>query len=445
MNPQFTHILSKKGKTYTFNIGGAGCEKKVTRCPIFINKDPLYIFGFGQDSLGIFKTDSQLLISLADGHGPKIEGKYISYKVHEYILPLISQEEQTIIDLIKQNDNKSINSLICAIFEDVNKIILYEDENTSKFNRGGTTFTLVHKIIDQEDGTLYSLTYNVGDSPHFKISLENEIQQRNVDHNCDSMESVEEYYNYCLEKDITPSSVILGRFNMRSHFQAIWMGYNTINPFILDIVEGKYKLKSNTEVMRKFYEEAPTNIKETILYNGGPQSIRGRERNIKALSQGEFPIENFGSTLDGDLQNFNSFGDKISVTKHNIMCRPNIFIDKITKDHYDFIGSDGPVDCLTDTDILELFKQKPSMDMEEFTELVTNTIDIKALEGGFPLSTINNIPTWDDNSFWVVSTEYVNDYELRIKELEEENEVMLKLGREIEKQIRTINRVIDKL
>lgn len=466
MIPQFSHTLKGNGKTYTFNIGGAGCEKKITREPIYLDKDSIKIFGFGQDSLGILKTESQLLLSLADGHGIQLYGKTISYIIHQYMLPLIAKEEDVIIELIKKNDKKNVDKLISSIFNDVNKIILYQDEITSKFNQGGTTFTLVHKIIDKEDGTLYSLTYNVGDSPHFKISLNGEIEEISVDHNCDNMEQVQEYYNYCLENELEPSMVILGRFNMPKFYKTPWIGDKPVNPYIANLVNNKYKLESNYIDMKKFYELAPPSLKDNTIYNGGPQSIRGREKNLEKIKSGEFPMENFGSTLEGSLQNFNSFGDKKDILNHNIMCKPSINISKITDSHYDFIGSDGPVDCLTNETILYIFKQKPSMNMEEFTEFITHTIDTNAIKGGFRLSSFTNVPTWDDNSFWAVETIVENEpidslvnkivgkaiqnvidneCEIKIQELEEEYKMMLKFSEEIETQIRKINSIIDNL
>ena len=69
MTISIEHTMNAAGKTWTFKIGGAGCEKKITRTPIELFKDTINIYGFGQDSLGIMKSKNQLILSVADGHG----------------------------------------------------------------------------------------------------------------------------------------------------------------------------------------------------------------------------------------------------------------------------------------------------------------------------------------------------------------------------------------
>ena len=444
MSITFEHTLKAAGKKYTFSIGGAGCEKRITRLPHIINKDPILIYGFGQDSLGIFKTDTQLLLSLADGHGPKMEGKTISYKIHEYMLTYIADIKDYILTSIKENKIDKAKQIITEMFEYVNQIILKEDEVTSGFLKGGTTFTMLHKFIDIENGDLYSLSYNVGDSPYFKISINGVLEELSENQNCDNMQSVENYYNHCLVKGIEPSPIYFGRFNYRYNFKMPWVGSEPIIPYNVEIVDGTYKLSPNIEIMRRVYEESPIEYKSNTFYNGGPQSIRAREANIKALSEGKFPMENFGSTVKGVLQNTHSFGDKLSVIEQNIVCKPHISINKITEPHYDFLGSDGPIDCLTNRDILTMFKEKTLMDIKEFTMFVENTVDSNAVEGGFKLSEFTNVPLWDDTSFWVVETILEDEIESKIIELEKQNAEMLELAKYIQTEIIRVNETCNK-
>ena len=449
MSITFEHTLNGVGKTYTFSIGGAGCAKRITRLPHIINKDSINIYGFGQDSLGIFKTDTQLLLSLADGHGPQEAGKTISYKIHEYMLTYISDIQEYILSSIKENNIEIVKEIVTKMFDHVNNLIIREDDVTSKFNKGGTTFTLIHKFIDIENGDLYSLSYNVGDSPYFKISMDGELEELSEEQNCDNIKSVEAYYNHCLDKGVEPSPIILGRFNHTNNYKLPWMGDSPINPYNVEIVDGKYKLSQNTEIMRKVYEEAPYELKENVFNNGGPQSIRGRKANIQALAEGKYPMENFGSTINGNLQTTHSMADKQSIIEQNIACTPHISINKITDPHYDFVGSDGPIDCLTNTDIVEMFKEKPLMDIEEFIKFVTSTVDTKAVEGGFNLSILTGVPTWDDNSFWVVETKIETDsnaeLEAKIIELEKQNAELYELAKSIQPEIKIVYEALDKL
>lgn len=456
MTISFTHKLIGGDKTYTFTIGGGGCEKRVTHNPVEINNGPIKIYGFGQDSIAIFKSDTQLILSLADGHGPTKEGKDISYRIHDYILSYISDSQSFILDKLRRNDYDSVKITIKEIFANVNDIILNRDEVTSKYYMGGTTLTILHKIIDSTDGTLYSLSYNIGDSPYLKINYNNELEELSANQTCDNIKCVEEYYNHCLSKGINPSPIILGRFNMPNCFKASWMGHNTINPYKSELVDGKYILTPNTTVMKQFYENAPAILKIKTFYIGGSQTIRGRYANIKALKNGLFPMENFGSTINGNVQNIHSFGDRKSIVKNNILCIPYISISKINEPHYDFVGSDGPIDCLSDDDILTMFKDKQNINMDEFLDLVKNTINLKAIKGGFNLSSLNNVPTWDDNSYWIVDTtiekslnkipEVKLELEHKIKHLEIEQNTLLEYINTIKSKIGLISKsIVDKM
>ena len=77
--------------------------------------------------------------------------------------------------------------------------------------------------------------------------------------------------------------------------------------------------------------------------------------------------------------------------------------------------------------MIEMFKEKPLMSIKDFIKLVENTVDTKAVEGGFKLSQITNVPIWDDNSFWVVETTIEEDLQAIIIELEKQNAEILEL------------------
>ena len=186
------HTLSSGGKKYTFNIGGSGCEKKVGRVPTILNKDNITIYCYGQDSIAVLKLPDQLLLSLADGHGKKENGRTISYKIHEYLLSYLSKLTEILLEYLRTNNNVEITKIVVDMFGKVDNIILNHDETTSKFNEGGSTFTLIHKIIDPMNGNLYTLSYNVGDSPYFKISSSNgeiDIEEISETQNCDNMKN----------------------------------------------------------------------------------------------------------------------------------------------------------------------------------------------------------------------------------------------------------------
>ncbi len=446
------HTLSACGKKYTFNIGGSGCEKRVGRDPTILNKDNITIYCYGQDSIGVSKLPDQLLLSLADGHGKKENGRAISYKIHEYLLSYMAEVKDFFIEYLRENNQDAIKNIVVDMFGHIDNVILNQDEVTSKFKDGGTTFTLIQKIIDPMNGDLYTLSYNVGDSPYLKISSNNgeiDIDELSENQNCDNIKCVEDYANMCVKMGVKPYSVILGRFNTDLGFKAPWMGEDVIKPYIYDLVNGKYTLSVNTNIMKRFYENAPEDLKVNSLYNGGTQSIRDRKANIKELSNGNYPVENFGSTLAGCLQTPQSFGDKYSKQKYHTICVPHVSIQKYKSgdNSHDLVSSDGAIDCLTNEELSQLFKYKitNNVPMPEFLEFLENSIDIQAALGGFGFTKEAHIPTWDDLSYWIVETTFEEDLHYKISKLEQEYEMLYKLAEQIKLEIQVSNEVLDAL
>ena len=98
--------------------------------------------------------------------------------------------------------------------------------------------------------------------------------------------------------------------------------------------------------------------------------------------------------------------------------------------------------------ILRLFKYKDAaeLSMDEFIPFLENSIEVQAQLGGFNCTPgIEQIPTWDDLSYWVIETDFKEDLEYRIKKLEQENIEMTKLAESIRKDIDMVNSVLDRL
>ena len=448
MTISIEHTMKAAGKTWTFKIGGAGCEKKITRTPIELNKGPINIYGFGQDSLAIMKTSTQLILSLADGHGPKEAGKDISYKLHEYLITYISEMYSIILEMLREKKYDDIKTKITMMFKRVDNIILNEDEITSLYNDGGSTFTMVHKILDEEDGTMYTLNYNVGDSPYFKIdTMKSKITELSESQNCDNMDCIEQYANHCLTNGVDPSPIILGRFNTKMGYKISWVSPGYIYPYKLILEDGVYKVTKNIEDMKEFYENIPVELKKYIGYNGGPQSIRGRPSNMKDISEGKYPSNNFGNTISGSVQTPNTFGDKSTKQKHTLFCIPYINIQVEDGLSTEFITSDGGGDCLTDEEMLRLFKYKETagLSIDEFIKFIETSIDVQAALGGFKFTPITKLPTWDDISYWVIETNLEKDLKYQIKKLEQENIEMVKLAKRIRTELDRVNVILDNL
>ena len=355
----------------------------------------------------------------------------------------------SIIEMLREKKYDDIKIQIICVFKHVDDIIMNEDGITSKYHSGGSTFTMVHKILDEENGTMYTLNYNVGDSPYFKIDTMNgKIYELTQSQNCDNIKCIENYANYCLKKGVKPSEIILGRFNTTMGFKVLWMPLGYIYPYKYSIEHDVYKVIENEDTMKQFYENIPEVSKQYIGYNGGPQSIRDRPSNLEDISKGKYPSTNFGNTIEGSVQTLSTFGDKSTKLKHNLMCEPHINITVGDCKSTEFIGSDGAADCLTDDEILRLFKYKDTaeLSMDDFITFLENSIDVQAVLGGFKCTPeIDHIPTWDDISYWVIDTDVDIDMEYQIEKLEKENIELMALATSIRNELDRVNAILDKI
>ena len=200
------HTLTAAGKSYSFDIGGGGCDKRTTRTPTILEKEHITIYCYGQDSTSFYKDDTQLILTLADGHGPKQGGKAISYRLHELIINCLLDIKDFLVSNLKMGKYDTIKATLHSIFNEVNDAILNTDELTSHYNSGGSTFVLVHKIIDEETGDLYTISSNVGDSSYMTVNND-EVTEISHEQNCDNIDVVTKYYNYCLDNGVEPSRI----------------------------------------------------------------------------------------------------------------------------------------------------------------------------------------------------------------------------------------------
>ena len=84
----------------------------------------LHVNCYGQDSIAVLKLPDQLLLSLADGHGKKENGRTISYKIHEYLLSYLSKLTEILLEYLRTNNNVEITKIVVDMFGKVDNIIL---------------------------------------------------------------------------------------------------------------------------------------------------------------------------------------------------------------------------------------------------------------------------------------------------------------------------------
>jgi len=283
---------------------------------------------------------------------------------------------------------------------------MFKDQETSEFLKGGSTLTIVHKIVDI-NGELNTIVYNLGDSPCIRINetdLKIDVTEISEDQNCDSKKWYEKYCNSCLKINEEPSNIILNRFNYKGKGRQIpWVngGKKPIHPFKKEIIDGKYIVTDNVDIMKQFYEDVPEEWKMCLLL-GGSQSIRGKRENIEELKKGNYPMKNFGSTLEGIIQNLFVFGDKEDKETMHISCEPHIDNYKSDINSYEFVGSDGCFDVLKDEDITNIFSI--SKENHIINRLIKNKINVNAKNAFYKFDSDTKLGSWDDVSYWVIKS-----------------------------------------
>lgn len=416
--PGAAAAASKGG--WRITLAGRGAAKGSTRIATKVEKvTPLgkvEVWGFRQDSLATMLPNTevpQCIVSIADGHGPSVPGQLMSQSSHLKMLPRVASVAGEILQWLRDGNTAAVEQKVKDIFAEIDEDLLCTDPITSPHASGGATYTLNHKIMDPETGRMHTIISNVGDSPAVKVDLATYgITEVSEDQNCDNKQAVERYCNLCRDLNQTPRKVILGRFNFQSPLgkRCSWMGGwgDWVEPYSYSQkANGDYIISDNTEVMRRFYENAPVEF-QPALRSGGPQSLRARPENLRALAEGGYPSANYGSTLEGVLQMPFSLGDKADKRGPlHVKCEPNVaIISDEAATTLEVMGTDGVMDCLPDKELHELLVREGAATKapEVLCNRIAELTEALAKSNWFPFSSLG-VPAWDDCGFWVVRCE----------------------------------------
>ena len=415
-------IISNGKNSWKVDFSGKGMRKgssdkaRVVDIDIVGCRYPAKRYDFGQDSMSVFILKNQAYFNVSDGHGPR--GEHISYESHKYVIEVLTKNFELIQKLIITNNTVELQKLVTLWFTEIDEVFMNSDN--INYSSGGTTFTSIQKIA-ADDGNLYTICYNLGDSPCVSIKVNDEkvvIKEITEDQNCDSEYWYERYCNWCLKKGVEPQDIYLNRFNYKQAsgvYQKIpWVNHGLlpILPFKKEFKGGKYVVTENYDTMKQFYEMAPEEYKKYV-YEGGSQSERAKEENLKRLAKGEYPMMNFGSTLEGKVQNLAGFGDKSTKITHCLMTEPYMSVNKYTGKGFEFVGSDGTFDPLTDKIISDIFRENSNNSIDFIVDVLFDKINECAKKAHYPFLSsvyggrVRKLGCWDDVSYWVVKTEQI--------------------------------------
>jgi hypothetical protein len=369
-----------------------------------ITINPSISSSYGQDFIGTHKDDHLFIIANADGHGgtqPHCkEGTLFAF----YSVLFSIAEIYKHIDEIKKiyTDNNRLSDYMNHIFQGLDNFLMYDFPETKGFITGGSTLTVNLKFYSR--GKMVSITTNAGDTILAGFR-NNQIEEKTMQLNCDTLESYQKYIDKCNTIGIKPLEIFLNRFNYKRGYRIDWAGTDggPIKPFILNTQNNKYTVTENHNTMQKFYDDAPLHFKHNYLYNGGIQSIRDKKTNIEKMKQGKYPCTNFGNTAEGICQCLpgSAIGDITQKHgKHNLMIT-HTKIEYFKKKNIEIIGSDGFFDVMTDECITEILSE-----LEDPSSNTTlDAIKLKFVDKMFSEIKKHNFPdNWDDISFCIIDT-----------------------------------------
>ena len=416
-------IICEDKNLITINCGTG----KFRRCNLqdfLSNPDPQNLFNnvskktdtyqYGQDITGTFVNDKYTAVFQTDGHGDLNHGTLWPYYTIKLLSAKIADNFDDIQRVTFKYNKDRISRLMRIYFREVDKYMREEFPYTKNLKGGGTTCTVNIKFKNPKDpNILCSLTVNAGDSPMFVHESSTEvIKEVTFSHNVDNQEAYRDWCQYAKDLNLEQKECYLGRFNLGNQ-KIPWMIDSHGNPEPIPIyqredIDGKVQIKIHSK-MKDFYEKAENYFKQ-YLDIGGIQSFRDRYENLELQKQGVFTPINFGSTLDGKVQNLGGMGDANSRlgTEDIFLANTNVeFIElnKMKNPICYLMCSDGISDVIINEDILECMKEMHKEDDKvEKTKKVVNAIQKKMWER------INTIRYGGSNTPLMFATKYGKIY-----------------------------------
>ena len=357
----------------------------------------------GEDHSILIEFDNgDKLLGVFDGHGDK-NSQYYSYICCTILIERILKKWEDFRELVSENNVDEIKKIIKYLFIytqnnlKLNKNIKQRKKLDShiplKIRHGGTTASIALVINSKSKRVL--ITANCGDSPII-WSNDSTIKECSLEHNCDNIVAVNEYLSRMKELNKRPKKIMYSRINYPLHGGPIWDSNNDGNPQpipVFDYIDDKAVLiKDNYNKLSRFYPKGiqTRRYPPTEIVNGAEKVLSGHE------------AENWGSTLEGEVQLLKSFGD--FYLKKDICCVPHITINEINESGLLMVASDGFTDLYSIKEWVDFLKKLDLSDPLSVKEIKSKIFNIFSIdkEYGFKYKGDTPHPIWDDVSLVVV-------------------------------------------
>lgn len=340
----------------------------------------------GQDHIVIkqnIEDDSnQFIVGVFDGHGT--DGHFASYILSSLLYQAMISNYSKYRQLLNGQE-ESIRQDIFDIYKNIDKTL--KKDYFDIFNESGTTASIILTITN--NNKLYKICSNLGDSPIYSLDNSKDFSECSLQHNCDNIEAVNQYLERMNVIDKIPYPIYFSRLNINPPYwdHGEYDEYGKPAPLkVFDYINNRAILnRKNYDKLSPFYplgiqsrNYPPTRVTE----EGKTIVVEGHEH------------ENWGSTLNGELQLLNVFGDFYK--KPHVTYQPHVHISEVKKDSILILGSDGLTDIYSNIEWLE-FSQG-----ELNKELLENKIfEVAKLDNKFEYHIDNKsrkYPKWDDVS-----------------------------------------------
>lgn len=365
---------------------------------------------------GLEGNPNQAILAVADGHGPL--GHLHSYAA----IRLLAKHMVKFIPIFLRHLTRptpllSIQGLVEYAYQKVQEEMTPGPEcqfpELDTFS--GTTMAMA--LVLTVNGHRQLISTNAGDSQIiWSPSLDSEPTECSIDHNCDNPEAVSLYLKRLakmrreLDKDdpyylqhhkrLQPKPIYYSRINcggpIWDMFTDKWGQPAPINVYKYEGVEKNTPVldRDNYENISFYYPHGSQSRRNPPTYvreDGRTVAVVGRE------------MENWGSTLNGEVQTLNGFGDLYQSIHHS--ATPSVSITPIDTEGRLVLASDGLTDLFHFKELMDWFWHQNDVNDEDSDSLDQCFYDylfktVAPRDNSYPSREIEGVyyPRWDDVS-----------------------------------------------
>jgi serine/threonine protein phosphatase PrpC len=194
------------------------CKSNTTpagRAPVSLAGKSGYVYG--QDVCATeYLSPGVVLLSVCDGHGDTGQtfatavSAYMTAEYHE-ILPML-------LTGIREQRWDVVYTAVQGVYHNVHLRLRRDLGHSSSSHQGGTTCSQA-LVVRQDDGRVFVVSSNVGDSPILLVDPNTgNVMRTSESHTWDNLEEYQKYVDHCKRLGVAPCAAVYSRFNCGNGF-----------------------------------------------------------------------------------------------------------------------------------------------------------------------------------------------------------------------------------